>query len=348
MIGMFPIGVWMPRTAPLSRLGLALAASLLPAQAPRAARPQPLSLPQNLLGLPLPTSLNLAIDRVEIVGGTTLRIHGARIGTGTPKVTLGGAALTATVLGPDELEAALPANPGSGTFLLVVSTNAYTQASFPVSLGVSGPVGPQGPAGPMGAPGAPGPMGLPGPMGMPGPAGPQGATGATGPMGPMGPMGLPGIPGATGPAGATGATGPQGPAGPMGPVGNIGDPGPQGPVGPMGPQGPMAPAISYLVQGERTSGTPAVLGLHYIIALEGIYPPRDGSGGSYSEQIIGEVRLFAGTYAPDGWAFCQGQLLSIAQNSALFSLLGTTYGGDGQTNFALPDLRVAVPMEPNN
>lgn len=336
----------MLRIAPLSRLGLALAASLLPAQAPRPSRPQPLSLPQNLLGLPLPTSLNLAIDRVEIVG-STLRIHGARIGTGTPKVTLGGAALAATVLGPDELEATLPANPGSGTFLLVVSTNAYSQASFPVSLGVSGPVGPQGPAGPMGAPGMPGPMGLPGPMGMTGPAGPQGATGATGPMGPMGPMGLPGAPGATGPAGATGATGPQGPAGPMGPIGNIGDPGPQGPVGPMGPQGPVAPAVQYLTQGERTSGTPAVLGLHYIIALEGVFPSRDG-GSMASDPMIGEVRLFAGTFAPSGWAFCQGQLLSISQNVALFSLLGTTYGGDGRVTFALPDLKVAVPMEPNN
>jgi len=63
------------------------------------------------------------------------------------------------------------------------------------------------------------------------------------------------------------------------------------------------------------------------------------------EPFIGEVRIFAGTFAPRGWAFCDGQLLSIAQNTALFSLLGTTYGGDGRNNFALPDLRGRVPVQ---
>ncbi len=56
--------------------------------------------------------------------------------------------------------------------------------------------------------------------------------------------------------------------------------------------------------------------------------------------------MFAGNFAPRGWAFCQGQLLSIAQNTALFSLLGTTYGGNGQTTFALPDLRGRVSISP--
>ena len=60
--------------------------------------------------------------------------------------------------------------------------------------------------------------------------------------------------------------------------------------------------------------------------------------------IIGEIRMFAGNFAPKGWAFCQGQLLPIAQNTALFSLLGTTYGGNGTTTFALPDLRGRVPV----
>ena len=62
------------------------------------------------------------------------------------------------------------------------------------------------------------------------------------------------------------------------------------------------------------------------------------------EPILGEIRMFAGNFAPYGWAFCQGQLLPIAQNTALFSLLGTTYGGDGRTTFALPDLRGRVPV----
>lgn len=58
-----------------------------------------------------------------------------------------------------------------------------------------------------------------------------------------------------------------------------------------------------------------------------------------SEAYLGEIRIFAGTFAPNGWAFCDGALLPISGNDALFSLLGTTYGGDGQTTFALPDLR---------
>jgi microcystin-dependent protein len=62
------------------------------------------------------------------------------------------------------------------------------------------------------------------------------------------------------------------------------------------------------------------------------------------EPFIAAIVLFAGNFAPRGWAFCQGQILSIAQNTALFSLLGTTYGGNGQTTFALPDLRGRVPV----
>ena len=60
--------------------------------------------------------------------------------------------------------------------------------------------------------------------------------------------------------------------------------------------------------------------------------------------FIGEIILFAGNFAPRNWAFCNGQLLSISQNTALFSILGTTYGGNGQTTFALPDLRSRVPV----
>jgi len=63
-----------------------------------------------------------------------------------------------------------------------------------------------------------------------------------------------------------------------------------------------------------------------------------------SDAFIGEIIMFAGTFAPRNWAFCAGQLLSISQNTALFSILGTTYGGNGQTTFALPDLRGRVPV----
>ncbi len=63
-----------------------------------------------------------------------------------------------------------------------------------------------------------------------------------------------------------------------------------------------------------------------------------------SNPFIGEIRLLPYNFAPRGWAFCNGQILSIAQNTALFSLLGTTYGGNGQTTFALPDLRGRVAI----
>ncbi|MBI1937863.1 MAG: phage tail protein [Ignavibacteriales bacterium] len=62
------------------------------------------------------------------------------------------------------------------------------------------------------------------------------------------------------------------------------------------------------------------------------------------EGYIAEIRMFAGNFEPRNWAYCAGQILSISQNTALFSLLGTTYGGNGQTNFALPDLRGRVPV----
>ncbi|SOE20030.1 Microcystin-dependent protein [Spirosomataceae bacterium TFI 002] len=62
------------------------------------------------------------------------------------------------------------------------------------------------------------------------------------------------------------------------------------------------------------------------------------------EPFIGQLLLFAGNFAPRGWAFCQGQLLPISQNTALFSILGTLYGGDGETTFGLPDLRGRVPV----
>ena len=65
-----------------------------------------------------------------------------------------------------------------------------------------------------------------------------------------------------------------------------------------------------------------------------------------SEPFIAEVRAFGFNFAPRGWAFCNGQLLPIAQNTALFSLVGTIYGGDGRTTFALPDLRGRSPMHP--
>lgn len=67
-----------------------------------------------------------------------------------------------------------------------------------------------------------------------------------------------------------------------------------------------------------------------------------------SEPFVAEIRIFAGNFAPRSWAFCDGQLLPIAQNTALFSLIGTTYGGDGRTTTALPNLQGRAPMHPGN
>jgi microcystin-dependent protein len=65
-----------------------------------------------------------------------------------------------------------------------------------------------------------------------------------------------------------------------------------------------------------------------------------------SDQFVAEIRIFPFNFAPTGWAFCNGQLMPISQNTALFSLLGTTYGGDGKSTFALPDMVDNAPMQP--
>lgn len=67
-----------------------------------------------------------------------------------------------------------------------------------------------------------------------------------------------------------------------------------------------------------------------------------------AQPYIGEIRMFAGNFAPVGWMFCEGQLLPISENETLFQLIGTTYGGDGQSTFGLPDLRGRIPLHQGN
>lgn len=67
-----------------------------------------------------------------------------------------------------------------------------------------------------------------------------------------------------------------------------------------------------------------------------------------AQPYVGEIRMFAGNFAPAGWMFCEGQLLPISENETLFNLIGTTYGGDGQSTFALPDLRGRLPLHFGN
>jgi microcystin-dependent protein len=67
-----------------------------------------------------------------------------------------------------------------------------------------------------------------------------------------------------------------------------------------------------------------------------------------AQPYVGEIRIFAGNFAPAGWMFCEGQLLPISENETLFQLIGTTYGGDGQSTFGLPDLRGRIPVHQGN
>lgn len=89
---------------------------------------------------------------------------------------------------------------------------------------------------------------------------------------------------------------------------------------------------------QPVSNVQPYLTVNYCIALQGIYPSRSW------EPFLGTIGIFGFNFAPRGWAQCSGQLLPISSNQALFSLLGTIYGGDGRTTFALPDLRGRVPV----
>src|SRR5687767_369824 len=72
----------------------------------------------------------------------------------------------------------------------------------------------------------------------------------------------------------------------------------------------------------------------------------ENEGTTMADPFVAEIRIFPFNFAPKGWAFCDGQLMPLSQNTALFSLLGTTYGGDGKSNFALPDLQGRAAMHP--
>jgi microcystin-dependent protein len=106
----------------------------------------------------------------------------------------------------------------------------------------------------------------------------------------------------------------------------------------------FAPTLELVGAGGPHENRAPFLALRFIVATQGIFPSQ-GSGSLQSDRdpIVGEVAMFAGNFAPSGWAFCQGQLLVLSQNTALFSLLGTTFGGNGKTTFALPNLMDRTP-----
>ncbi|MNI50362.1 Phage Tail Collar Domain protein [compost metagenome] len=117
-------------------------------------------------------------------------------------------------------------------------------------------------------------------------------------------------------------------------VGTKGTMGTANAIGPSGGSQPHTNLQPYLT-------------INYIISLFGVFPSENG-GSSGNEPFLSEIRWVAFNFTPGGNALCNGQLLPINQNQALFSLLGTTYGGDGRTTFALPDLRGRVPIHTGN
>jgi hypothetical protein len=139
--------------------------------------------------------------------------------------------------------------------------------------------------------------------------------------GPKGPEGPAGPPGAAGPKGATGAAGPAGPTGAPGAVGPAGPAGPAGPTGPTGPTGPSGATANF---GSNSIGFFA------------------GEGGTV-ECTLGSILLNTSTLYPQNYLPADGRLINISENTPLFSLIGTNYGGDGTSTFALPDLRAAAP-----
>ena len=168
-----------------------------------------------------------------------------------------------------------------------------------------------------------------------GPAGATGATGATGPAGatvPAGTSGATGSQGAAGSDGATGTAGAVGPTGPLGPQGVTGPPGAGGDAGATGPSGPMG------ATGPSGSDPNAD-------AFVGRFAndTNQAAAGNGETCTLGQILLSASTYVTVGGVPANGQLMAISQNEALFALIGTTYGGDGVTTFALPDLRGLAP-----
>ena len=267
--------------------------------------------------------------------------------------------------------------PPSAQWELVAASGATGMPGPKGDMGDTGSGGPEGPQGPQG------PEGQKGDTGNIGPVGPKGDTGSQGTPGPQGDKGDTGDTGAIGPQGDIGDTGPQGSPGPQGDPGLMGLPGIPGPPGDTGPEGSPGPqgekgdtggVIVYagtgpiVVTNDEVAGTgtlgfdinampevpitkmqnfdlhqPSIV-VRCIVALQGFFPSRSLS----SDPAIGSIAWVGFNFNPRGWANCDGQLLAISSNSALFSLFGTMYGGDGRTTFGLPDMRGRVPVHPGN
>jgi Phage Tail Collar Domain/Collagen triple helix repeat (20 copies)/IPT/TIG domain len=250
-----------------------------------------------------------------------------------PTVQLAGTQLRVLSSSATSIVAQLPTGVTTGEFLLTVEHKVFLNGWFDLTLGA---VGPQGPAGPQGIPGAQGPQGLMGFPGLPGVAGPPGLPGmpgAQGPAGLPGPQGSPGQPGQPGAAGLPGPPGIPGAPGAPGTAGTPGGVGPQGPTGPTGSIGPAGPAGSS-TEDPKLVALAAILG-----PAQGVAPRARTLGATCS---LGQIVLtpFPGT---GNILPADGSVLPIAQNTAMFALIGTTFGGDGLVTFGLPNLQAYAP-----
>ncbi len=215
------------------------------------------------------------------------------------------------------------------------------------STGSTGSTGNSGSTGLIGTTGSIGSTGITGNTGSTGPTGDTGITGSIGSTGSTGSTGK------TGSTGITGSTGSNGSTGDIGSKGSTGSTGLTGATGAFGVTGTNGQILSYnnnnwvatdISTGNVGGGLPVnnmqpSLVLNYQIAMWGIFPSRNGV-----EPFIGEIMLCGFNFEAQDYAFCNGQLVSISSNSALYALLGTTYGGNGLQTFGLPDLRGRVPI----
>ena len=250
-----------------------------------------------------------------------------------------------------------------GSSYIALKSHTSSLANLPPDAEFWGLVAASGAAGPQGVPG---PKGDQGDQGVAGPKGDKGDKGDTGVAGPKGDKGDKGDIGALGPQGVQGPPGADGADGTVVSVdgttlfavipdatkpnektlsGIVYSAGSRIQITTPDANLPDQKVIAFDPSGlTARTATPVEirdpwLGVNYIIALQGIFPSRNGP-----EPYLADIVMFGGNFAPRGWAFCQGQLLSIASNSALFSIIGTLYGGDGRTTFALPDLRGRSPI----
>jgi Phage Tail Collar Domain/Collagen triple helix repeat (20 copies) len=253
-------------------------------------------------------------------------------------VTMGPLLLMAGGASASGVNLCLPAKEGKG---VVTPVEGACPKGFTLTeLGAQGSTGATGATGQTGAIGV---TGATGPTGATGAAGSNGTNGVTGAIGPTGATGTAGSPGTTG---ETGATGPQGATGAAGSPGTNGETGATGPTGAAGSPGTPGATGATGAPGELTKAEG-----------DARYEPKSSFGGSNELTIAGgggppdcvlaEIRLMAGDVYPAGTLPAKGQLLSIAADTALFSLIGTTYGGNGISTFALPNLTDLGPGDTN-